>query len=250
MSENAFNFNEFIKESKDSLVNPKAYFASMKTEGGLGEPIIKALIYGTVAGIIGLIWSLLHVSAAVGGMFGSAVGITVLLFAIIFSVIGVFIGAVIVLIISAIAGGKTDFEPCMRVSAALMVLMPISAFFGFAGSIHYLLGSLISLAINLYGLWMLYHALVQPLQAKEGTTRIVLYVLAGLFVLFMLLGLGARRAVRHLDPYGKDFREKMEQTSKEWQKALNEMEKAGKDEGNNVQQEGEESEEDTLTEQE
>lgn len=185
MSENAFNFNEFIKESKDSLVNPKAYFASMKTEGGLGEPIIKALLYGIVAGIIGLIWSLLHVSAAVGGMFGSAVGITVLLFAIIFSVIGVFIGAVIVLIISAIAGGKTDFEPCMRVSAALMVLMPISAFFGFAHSIHYFLGSLISLAINLYGLWMLYHALVQPLQAKEGTSRIILYVLAGLLVLFM-----------------------------------------------------------------
>lgn len=52
MSENAFNFNEFIKESKDSLVNPKAYFASMKTEGGLGEPIIKALLYGIVAVII------------------------------------------------------------------------------------------------------------------------------------------------------------------------------------------------------
>ncbi len=249
MSENAFNFNEFIKESKDSLVNPKAYFASMKTEGGLGEPIIKALIYGTVAGIIGLIWSVLHVSPAVGGIFGGAVGITVLLFAIIGAVIGVFIGAVIVLIISAIAGGKTDFEPCMRVSAALMVLMPISAFFGFASSIHYILGSLISLAINLYGLWMLYHALGQPLQAKEGTSRIIMYVLAGLLVLFMLLGLGARRAVKHFDPYGKDFREKMEQTSKEWEKALKEMEKASNEEGTNVQEEGE-SEEDTLTEQE
>lgn len=184
-----------------------------------------------------------------GGMFGSAVGITVLLFAIIFSVIGVFIGAVIVLIISAIAGGKTDFEPCMRVSAALMVLMPISAFFGFAHSIHYFLGSLISLAINLYGLWMLYHALVQPLQAKEGTSRIILYVLAGLLVLFMLIGLGARRAVNRIDPYGKDFREKMEQTSKEWEKALKEMEKASNEEGTTDQEE-EESEEDTQEEQE
>ncbi|HQH40380.1 MAG TPA: Yip1 family protein [Bacteroidales bacterium] len=250
MSDSAFNFNEFIKESKDSLVNPKAYFASMKTEGGLGEPIIKALIYGTVAGIIGLIWSLLHVSPAVGGIFGSAVGITVLLFAIIGSLIGVFIGAVIVLVISAIAGGKTDFEPCMRVSAALMVLMPVSAFLGFTGSIHYFLGAIVSLAINLYGLWMLYQALVQPLQAKEGTTRIIMYVLAGLLVLFMLLGLGARRAVRHYDPYGKEFRKKMEQTSKEWEKALNEMEKASKDEGTKGDEEGESSEEDTLGEQE
>lgn len=249
MSESTFNFNDFIKESKDSLVNPKAYFASLKTEGGLGEPIIKALIYGTVAGIIGLIWSLLHVTPAVGGIFGSAVELPVLLFAIIGSIIGVFIGAVIVLIISAIAGGKTDFEPCMRVSAALMVLMPVSAFFGFAGSIHYFLGSLISLAINLYGLWMLYHALVQPLQAKDGTARIILYVLAGLLALFMLLGLGARRTVSHFDRYGKEFQNKMEQTSKEWEKAMKELEKLSKEEGTTDQEE-EESEEETEEEQE
>lgn len=246
MSNESFNFNEFFKESKETLLNPKTYFASMKMEGGLGEPIIKALIYGVIAGVIGLIWSLLRISPTVGGLFGGAVGFSLLIFSIIGALIGVFIGAVIILVISAIAGGKTDFEPCMRVSAAIMVLLPINAFFGFAGSIHYLLGMLISLAINLYALWMIYQAVVQPLQGKEGTTRIIVYVLAGLLILFMLLGLGARRAVHR---YGKDFGRKMEQSATEWEKAAKELEKAAKDLESEIQ-EGSEDEADTTAEEE
>ena len=72
MSESSFDINAFIKESKDVLVTPKSYFATMKITGGLGEPIIKALIYGVVAGIISFLWSLFHLG---GGMFGGGVGV-------------------------------------------------------------------------------------------------------------------------------------------------------------------------------
>jgi hypothetical protein len=40
MSDSAFNFNEFIKESKDSLMNPR-HILPHENRRGLGEPIIK-----------------------------------------------------------------------------------------------------------------------------------------------------------------------------------------------------------------
>jgi len=50
MANSTFDFNAFIKESKDVLVSPKTYFSTMKTTGGIAEPLIKATLYGVVAG--------------------------------------------------------------------------------------------------------------------------------------------------------------------------------------------------------
>lgn len=230
MSNGTFDFNVFIKDSIDSIMNPKGYFSTMRTEGGLGEPIIKALIYGAIAGIIGFIWSLLKIGGMGGyGLFGGSVGIMIFIGSLIGAIIGVFIGAVIVLIISAICGGKTDFEPNLRVAASLMVLMPISAFFGFAGSVHYILGSVVGLAINLYGIWMLYHAVTQTLAGKEATAKILSYVFVGLLVLFLLIGFATRKAVSRFDTYGKDYIESWEEYGKDMEKATKEMEKQAKE---------------------
>ncbi len=226
MSNESFNLNKIISDSKDVLLNPKAYFASMKTEGGLGEPVIKALFYGLIAGIFALLWSLLKVGAVAGGVFGSAVGFMAFLWAIIWALIGLFIGAVIVLVISAICGGKTDFEPTVRVTASLMVLMPISAFFGFASSLSSVLGSVISLAINLYGLWMLYHALVQTLKAKESTTRIIGYVLLAIVAIMFIIGLTAKRAAnKYMERLGTEPTELLDSYKKEIEKGTKEMQK-------------------------
>ncbi len=199
----------------------------MRTEGGLGEPIIKAVIYGAISGVIGFIWSLLNIGAsgAFGFLGGGAVGIMVIIGSLIGALIGVFIGAVIVLIISAICSGKTDFEPNLRVSASLMVLMPIGTFLGFTASIHYILGALVVFAVNLYGLWMLYNAVTQTLGGKEATARIIGYVLAGLLVLFLLIGFATRKAVSKFDKWGKEYVKEWEDAGKEWEKAAKEMEK-------------------------
>ncbi len=193
MSNGTFDFNVFIKESKDVLTNPKSYFSTMKTTGGMSEPLIKAVIYGAVAGVFAFLWSLLHVGAVTGGMFGGAVGIMVFVWSIIGAVIGLFIGAVIVLIISAICKGSTDYEANVRVTAAVMVIMPINALLGFAGSINLYLGVIVSLAVNIFSLWLLYNALVEALKAKESTTKTVSYILIALFVLFTIVGLGAKK---------------------------------------------------------
>ena len=207
----SFDVNAFIKETKDVLVNPKSYFSTMKTTGGLVEPLIKALIYGVVAGVITFLWGILGIGAV--GMFGGAISVMALIWSIIGAIIGLFIGAVIVLIISAVCKGSTDFELCARVVAATMVVMPINALLGFVIGINSTLGMIISLGVNLFGLYLLYHALIQALKAKPETTRIVMYVLAALIALIMIAGMGTRKRMnKFMDEFkNEDLKEMMKE---------------------------------------
>lgn len=209
MSDSTFDLTLFIAESKAVLVNPKAYFSTMKTSGGMTEPLIKAVIYGAVSGLLTLIWSLLKIGAVSGGLLGSAIGIMAFIWAIIGAVIGLFIGAVILLVISSICKGNTDFEANMRVTAASMVMMPISSFFGFAGHFNLYLGVVISLAVSLFAIWIFYNGLVEALKASADTSKIVSYVFAGIIVIFTVAGIGAQKKARDLmnDFNSKDLNE-------------------------------------------
>jgi len=184
----SFDFNALINESKEAILNPKSYFAALKTTGGMTDPLIKAVIYGAIAGIFTFLWSILKIGAATGGMFGGSVGVMAFIGSIIGAVIGLFIAAVVLLIISAICSGSTDFESNVRVTAALMVLMPVNAALGFIGGFSFLLGSIISVAVGLYGLWMLYNAIIETLKAKKEIVKIVCYVLAALSILAGISG--------------------------------------------------------------
>lgn len=197
MSTEGFNFSKFITDSKNSLMNPKEYFASMAITGGFVEPIIKAVLYGLVAGIFTFLWSMLKIGSVdagmFGGMLGASVGIMSFIGPIIGALIGLFVGGVIMLIISAICGGSTDYEANVRVVASLMVVSPIKALFGFLGFISFI-GIIVGLAISLYSIWMLYHALNESLKAKVATSKVISIVLAVLLALFTLIGLGAKKA--------------------------------------------------------
>lgn len=205
MSDSTFDVNAFIQESKETLLNPKSYFSTMKTSGGIAEPLIKAVIYGAISGAIAFIWSLLRIGAVGGGFFGSAVGVMIFIWTIFAAVIGLFIGAVILLVISSICKGNSDFEANVRVTAALMVIMPVNSLFAFSGHFSVYLALIFSLAISMYSLWMLYNGLVQALKSNPETTKIVTYVLIALVILFLLIGLGARRRANQ---FMKEFNNK------------------------------------------
>ncbi len=91
----------------------------------------------------------LKLGAVTGGILGGSIGIMVFISYIIGSIIGLFIGAVILMVISSICKGSTDFESNVRVIAAVMVLMPITAFLAFTGHFNIYLGTLVSLAVNI-----------------------------------------------------------------------------------------------------
>ncbi len=217
MSNGSFDFNEFAKESKDVLTNPN-YFATMKTTGGMTEPLIKAVIYGAIAGLFTFLWSLLHLGTAGGfsSILGGAVGVMAFIWSVVGAIIGLFIMGVIILVLSAICKGSTDYEANVRVTAAVMVVMPIGAALGFLGGFNFYLGTIVSLAVNVFALWLTYKGLVQALKAKPETARIMLYVLIAVFVLFMLIGLGAKRkASQFIDNFNSsEFKELMEEAPK------------------------------------
>ena len=197
MSESAsFDLNVFIKESKETLLNPKAYFSAMKTSGGMGEPVLKALIYSVVAGVIVFLWGILGIGGQTG-IFGAGIGAMALVWTIIGAMIGLFIGAVVVLIISALCKGNTDFEACLRVVASVMVLFPVTAILGFITGISPVIGSIIALCVNLYGLYLMYYGLTESLKTNPATTKIVMYVLVALLVIFMITGLSARKKLNN-----------------------------------------------------
>jgi hypothetical protein len=214
MSDSTFDVNAFIQESKDVLLNPKSYFSTMKTSGGMSEPLIKAVIYGAVAGAIAFIWSLLKIGGMSG--FGSAVGVMLFIWSIVGAIIGLFIGAVILLVISSICKGSTDFEANLRVTAATMVLMPINAFFGFAGHFNLYLGVIVSIALSLLAIWLLYNGLVEALKANPETSKIVSYILIAIIVLFILIGIGTKKRARQFmnDFNNNDVKEMMKDLPK------------------------------------
>lgn len=191
-----FDLNSCIKESKETILNPKGYFAALKTSGGLAEPVIKALIYSVVAGVIVFLWGVIGLGGQ-AGVFGAGIGAMALVWTIIGAMAGLFIGAVILLVISAICKGNTDFEACLRVTASVMVIFPISALLGFFSGISPTLGALVGLCVNLFALYLLYFGLTETLKANPATSRIVMYVLAVILIIAMIGGLRARKKLNN-----------------------------------------------------
>jgi len=85
-------------------------------------------------------------------------------------------------------------------------------------------GSIVGLAVNIYMLYLLYHGLVEALKAKPDTTKIVMYVLAALLVLFFIIGLGAkRRASKFMDEFkNSDLQEMIENAQKDIEDSVEE----------------------------
>ena len=189
MSEKNFDFNEFLAGSINSLQDPRGYFSGLKTTGGFVEPIIKALIFGLLAAIINYIWLIAGLNVAGIGFWGAAAGPMVIFWGAFGALIGLFIGAVIILIFSAITGGNTDYEANVRVTASLMVLMPINAVLNFVLIISTGLATIVGMLVSAYGLWMLFNALTQTLKAKENSAKVLVIILLVLMVFFTLLGL-------------------------------------------------------------
>jgi len=198
MAEKVFDFETFLNESKETLLKPAEYFAKMPKEGGLGEPIIKGLVYAVVSALITFILGVILPASAFGTM-GGVVGGTISFFGIIlyvvYSIIGLFIGGAIVLVLSAICGGNTNYETNLRVAASLMVLSPVYALVGLLSWISLWLGGIAGLAVFLYGFWMLYQALIKSLGGKEGTAKIITIILAVIPTLVILSGLVCDRVI-------------------------------------------------------
>jgi hypothetical protein len=192
--------NAFIETLAMVLTKPDQAFRTMKTEGGLAEPLIYALIGGCVGGIVSLLLSLglqsMGLFAGQRDTFAALAGIGVGSIALIvlvpvFIVIGLFIGAAIVhLCLMVVGGANKSFETTFRVlafsqgSTGPLQIIPVC-------------GGLIA------GVWALVVNCIGLARAHETTTgRAVLAVLLPLIVccgagILLLIMFGAALSQHH-----------------------------------------------------
>jgi hypothetical protein len=119
--------NAFIETLAMVLTKPDQAFRTMKTEGGLAEPLVYALIGGCVGGIVSLLLSLglqsMGVFAGQRDSFAALAGLGIGSFALVilvplFIVVALFIGAAIVhLCLMIVGGANKSFEATFRVLA-------------------------------------------------------------------------------------------------------------------------------------
>src|SRR4029453_17110562 len=109
------------------LTRPPEAFSVMKREGGLGEPLIYALIGGSVGGIVAFLFSLGFQSIglfadrnnSLAAMTGMGIGsVAMIILFPLFIVIGLFIGrGVVHLCLMIVGGANQSFETTFRVVA-------------------------------------------------------------------------------------------------------------------------------------
>jgi hypothetical protein len=185
--ERAFDLDLFLNESKNTLLNPRRYFSDMKVSGGLMDPLLKAIAYGTVSGIIYLICWFFRLKVFGAGNIGDAVGFIAFLKIIIVSGFGLFIGAGFILVISSLCKGRGDFEANIRVTSSLMVLLPVFSIVSISSSISGDLSLVLNLIFFAYSLWISYFAFVEALKCKPQSARIACYVLLLAIILLLVL---------------------------------------------------------------
>ncbi|MFQ6039657.1 MAG: YIP1 family protein [Candidatus Poribacteria bacterium] len=194
-------FTAIWETMKGVLIKPSQTFAEMRTEGGIGTPILYAIILGSIGGIVGIIWQgliytlnfMVHQEIA-----QYAANATLLIFMAIFMplivAVGLFISSGITHVCLIIVGGANKrFEATFRVfaytngSVALFQIVP------FCGGI-------------VAGIWGIVCNIIGLKEAHETTTgRAVLAILlpaiffffccGGAILLAIILGMGGTGAL-------------------------------------------------------
>jgi len=203
-----FTIYRVYEESKKALFSPRKYFTDMETGIGWGSPVYKAFIYGLASGLFILLWSFLDIIGLTEGVLSGDVGVIGFFSTIAGALAGLFIGGVIIVTVSSVCDGRTDFETGLRIASVILVVLPLNAFLGFFDGISYILGAVISLGVNLYGVYMLYIALTVVLKAKDKPVRIFSYILSGILVLVVVILLYTRNSVQN---YQEELEEKKEE---------------------------------------
>src|SRR6476620_3068732 len=195
-------FNAFIETLSMVLTRPAEAFSVMKREGGLGEPLIYALIGGSVGGIVSALFSLGFQSIglfagknnSLAGMAGIGIGsVAMIILLPLFIVVFLFIWSALAHLCLMIVGGANQpFETTFRVLAFTQ---------GSTGPLQIipLCGGLIA------GVWAIVCNCIGLARAQETDTgRAVLAVLSpiilccgGLLIAFMFLGAGVWSALHH-----------------------------------------------------
>ncbi len=204
------------------LVRPAAFFESIRSQTGLGAPIVFAAVMGAVAGVLRAVFAILGVGTGLGVLAGLG---AIVIMPVVAVVLGSFVGGAIVHVIALVAGGKGTFEQSVRVSSYSMAVMPIVALAG--------LVPLLDVVPQIYGLYLVVLGIVAIHTADRKRAFVVAGILAGLLVLITVAGLFTARAAKSAAAdmeakygEGSEFQKEMQRSTQELQKAVEAAQRA------------------------
>jgi hypothetical protein len=216
------------------LTRPSEFWASMREERGFGPPVLFAVAMGVIAGVVGVILAVTGLGRALGGVGATIGGVAAVIIIPIFYAIGCFIGGGIVYLIALVAGGRADYEQSVRIAGYASAVGPVAAVVSFV--------PLLGIVPGLYGLYLVALGVVAIEGADRKKTSIAAGVLAGILVLFQVLGFfsarAARRAAEDLEARygaGSEFERNVKRSTEELQKMSEQMQKAAEEARKNAE---------------
>jgi hypothetical protein len=224
------------------LTRPAEFWASVRDQKGFGPPLVFAVVMGLVAGLMGAILAVTGLGGVLGGFggpIGGVIGVAGIITTPIIYAIGCFIGGGIVYLIALVAGGKADYEQSLRIAGYANAVGPITmavAFVPFLGIVP-----------SLYGLYLVALGVIAIEVADRRKTFIAAGVLAGILVVFQVVGfftaMAARSAADKLEAQygaGSEFQRNMQRSTEELQRMSEQMQKAAEEARKNAEKEREE----------
>lgn len=194
-------FTAIWETIKGVLINPTQTFTEMKTEGGIGKPILYAIILGSIGGVIGVVWqglmsTLSFVATQEIAKYAANFVYLVLLaiFMPLIVAVGLFISSGIAHICLIIVGGANKgFETTFRVFAYTNGSVALFQIIPFCGGI---VGGIWGLVCNIIGLKEAHETTTgKAVLAILLPTIFFIFCCGGALLLIVLLGIGGTGAL-------------------------------------------------------
>jgi len=194
-------FTAIWETIKGVLINPTQTFAEMRTEGGIGKPILYAIILGSIGGVIGVVWQWLMstlsfmVTQEIAKYAANVVYLVLMaIFMPLIVAVGLFISSGIAHICLIIVGGANkSFETTFRVFAYTNGSVALFQIIPFCGGI---VGGIWGFVCNIIGLKEAHEITTgKAVLAILLPTIFFIFCCGGAILLIVILGIGGTGAL-------------------------------------------------------
>ena len=154
----------------DVFFRPKFFFSRIVADGKMEDAILKAFLWGLVGGIVVLILHLVR-----GDVFTMFSLFKALVLFPLFAIVLLFVCAGLMMLVSEITGGERDWEISVKGIASIFFVYPLALILN---TLAFDCTSIwvISLATDLYMLFLLYNIAVYCLHGKKVSVLFVLLI--------------------------------------------------------------------------
>ncbi len=165
-------FKNAIRHIRDVLVNPKKFFTHIVADGNLEESMFKAFIYGLIGGCLVLGLRLIGgATVTIGAIFTALIIVPVLAVSLLFVMGG------LLMLVSEVTGGERDWEIAIKGLASVFFIYPAILVLN-ALAFNCVSMWIISLAVDVYVLFLFYNIAVYCMRGKRGNVMAVVAIIA------------------------------------------------------------------------